>query len=73
MQETYLQYVFVCYNMFHCNLNSTSLEVSTKILRATTPKFFKKTSTPYGQTIATLMHNNVNTQPNYFFTINSLV
>jgi len=30
------------------------------------------TSIPYAQTIGTLMHNNVNTQPYCFYTISSL-
>jgi hypothetical protein len=43
MQETYLQDVFVCYNMSNCNLVLTPLEANKNNLKMIPPKI-KKTS-----------------------------
>jgi len=76
MQETCLQFAIVCYNMFNCNLDSTPLEANTKFSKDNVPQNQEDkeqmTSIPYAQTIGTLMHNNVSTRPDCFYTINSL-
>jgi hypothetical protein len=62
--------------MFNCNFDSTPLEANTKFSKDNVPQNQEDkeqmTSIPYAQTIGTLMHNNVNTRPNCFYTINSL-
>jgi hypothetical protein len=62
--------------MWKYNLVFTPLEVGTKLLNDDALKNKKGkqqiTPIPYVQTIGNLMHNNVSTQLDYFYIINSL-